>query len=66
MIAKQSKCSVRKTTVGNLLITQEINGTINDLREESFFPVVPLLWMISSWAWATFCSEYRGPITRLN
>ena len=37
MIAKQSKCSVHKTTVGNLLITQEINGTINDLREESFF-----------------------------
>ena len=37
MIAKQSKCSVHKTKVGNLLITQEINGRMNDLREESFF-----------------------------
>ena len=42
-IAKQSKCSVHKTKVRNLLITQEINGGINDFKRRIIFPVAPLL-----------------------
>lgn len=44
-------------------VAQGIPERVGHHKRRIIFPVFPLLWMMSSWAWTTFSKGYSEPIT---